>query len=207
MIKISLSSTLCSAALTKRLQKTSMTSIAILSESYHQIAKRHIKSSCRKLMMLCRLLCFTLWWSDWLSRVWAEWLQALQLQFFTYLQRPIIFLTWKFLMSIATARAVTACLPQKISSCVDDERWFTDETNWCRFDDKLVRCWCESCMYITQQLPYKSTKIVPYKNTNTSLILARWYESYLNPHATSGDDTSAISLLKHLSTSFVSAKT
>ena len=52
---------------------------------------------------------------------------------------------------------------------VDDERWFTDETNWCRFGDKLVRCWCESCLYITQQLPYKSTKIVPYKNTNTIL--------------------------------------
>ena len=54
---------------------------------------------------------------------------------------------------------------------VDDERWFTDETNWCRLDDKLVRCWCVSCMYITQQLPYKSTKIVPYKNIHKSLIL------------------------------------
>ena len=40
-----------------------------------------------------------------------------------------------------------------------------------------------------------------------AIDLSRWFESYLNPHATSGDYTSAKSLLKHLSTSFVSAKT
>ena len=36
---------------------------------------------------------------------------------------------------------------------------------------------------------------------------SRWFESYINPHATSGDDTGAKSLMKHLSTRFVTAKT
>ena len=90
MIKISLSATLCSAALSKRLQKPPRPLFLFWVSPIIRSQKRHIKSSCRKLMTLCRLLCFTLWWSDWLSRVWAEWLQALQLQFFTYLQRPII---------------------------------------------------------------------------------------------------------------------
>ena len=43
------------------------------------------------------------------------------------------FLTWKFLMSIATVRAVTACLPQKISSC----RWWALVHRW----NKLVPFW------------------------------------------------------------------
>ena len=140
MIKISLSPTLCSAALTKRLQKTSKTSIAILSESYHQIAIRHIKSSCRKLMMLCRLLCFTLWWSDSLSRVWAEWLQALQLQFFTYLQRPIISHLKILDVNCNCQGGDSLFVAENIVLYIDDERWFIDETNWCRFDDKLVCC-------------------------------------------------------------------
>ena len=36
---------------------------------------------------------------------------------------------------------------------------------------------------------------------------AQWFESYLNPHATSGDDTSAKSQMKHPFTSFDTAKT
>ena len=39
------------------------------------------------------------------------------------------------------------------------------------------------------------------------LYYTLWYQSFLNPNASSADDTMPKSLLKHLSTTFVTAKT
>ena len=50
-------------------------------------------------------------------------------------------------------------------------------------------------IFITENLAWRPVLMFPDWGKQCS----RWFESYLNPHATSGDDTSAKWLMKHLS--------
>ena len=71
--------------------------------------------------------------------------------------------------------------------------------------------WTMLKLYISSTyISEKRTRKYLWLSENTSIFaisVSLWYQSFLNPNASSADDTMPKSLMKHFSTTFVTAKT